>query len=139
MFRAGARGGILGHMTLRQYLFWMALATALCWLGWLSVVWTVDPAEARLLGLALFYATLGLALLGTFSVVGLGARALVRRHEPISRHAATSFRQGVLLTCLMAGALALQAKSLLTWWNLLLFIGTMTTLEFFLISVRSNR
>ena len=126
-------------MTLRQYLFWMALATALCWLGWLSVVWTVDPSETRLLGLVLFYATFCLALIGTFSVLGLGMRALVRRQDPVSRHAATSFRQSVLLTCLLAGALALQANALLTWWNLLLFIGTMTVLEFFLISVRSGR
>ena len=126
-------------MTLRQYLFWMALATALCWLGWLSVVWTVDPSETRLLGLVLFYATFCLALIGTFSVLGLGMRALVRRQDPVSRHAATSFRQSVLLTCLLAGALALQSNALLTWWNLLLFIGTMTVLEFFLISVRSGR
>lgn len=126
-------------MTLRQYFFWMIVSTALSWLGWLSVVWMVDPAEAGLLGLFLFYATLSLAFIGTFSVLGLGFRALARRQEPVSRHAATSFRQSVLLTCLMAGSLALQSRSLLTWWNLLLFIGTITVLEFFLISVRSGR
>ena len=126
-------------MTLRQYFFWMILATALCWLGWLSVVWMVDPAEAGVLGLFLFYAALSLALIGSFSVVGLGLRALARRQEPVSRHAATSFRQSVLLTGLMAGSLALQSRSLLTWWNLLLFVATMTVLEFFLISFRSGR
>lgn len=126
-------------MTLKQYFFWMILATALCWLGWSSIVRMVDPAEAGILGLFLFYAALSLALIGTFSVVGLAFRALTRRHEPVSRHAATSFRQSVLLTGLMAGSLALQSRSLLTWWNLLLFIATMTVLEFFLISFRSGR
>ncbi len=126
-------------MTLRQYFFWMILSTALCWLGWLSVVWMVDPAEAGALGVFLFYSALCLALIGTFSVVGLGSRALLHRQEPVSRHAATSFRQSVLLTCLMAGSLALQSRSLLTWWNLMLFVATMTVLEFFLISVRSGR
>ncbi len=126
-------------MTLRQYLFWMALATALCWLGWASVVWTIDPSEARALGLFLFYATLSLALIGTFSVTGLSVRALLRRHAPITRHAAASFRQGILLTLLLNGSLALQSHSLLTWWNLLLFVATMTFLEFFLISIRTGR
>src|SRR5688572_19215662 len=126
-------------MTLRQYFFWMILATALCWIGWWSVVRVIDPAEGGLLGFFLFYAALCLALIGTFSVAGLAFRALTRRHEPVSRHAATSFRQSVLLTCLMAGSLMLQSRSLLTWWNLLLFIATMTVLEFFLISFRSGR
>ena len=126
-------------MTLRQYFFWMVLVTALCWLGWGSIVRMVDPAEAGILGHFLFYAALCLAMIGTFSVVGLAFRALTRRHEPVSRHAATSFRQSVLLTCLMAGSLALQSRSLLNWWNLLLFIATMTVLEFFLISFRSGR
>jgi hypothetical protein len=126
-------------MTLKQYFFWMVLATALCWLGWGSVIWMVDPAEAGLLGLFVFYAALCLSLIGTFSVAGLAFRALTRHHEPVSRHAATSFRQSVLLTGLMAGSLALQSRSLLTWWNLLLFIATMTVLEFFLISFRSGR
>jgi hypothetical protein len=126
-------------MTLRQYLFWMLLATALCWLGWASVVWTVDPVDAGALGAALFYATLCLALVGTFSVAGLAVRATARRHEPISRHAAVSFRQGVLLTCLLAGSLALQSRALLTWWNLLLFVATVTVLEVFLASIRSGR
>jgi len=126
-------------MTLKQYFFWMILATALCWLGWGSVVWMVDPAEAGALGLFLFYSALALSLIGTFSVVGLAFRALRHRHEPVSRHAATSFRQSLLLTGLLAGSMALQSRSLLTWWNLGLFIATMTVLEFFLISIRSGR
>lgn len=126
-------------MTLRQYLVWMLLMTGLCWLGWWAVVSIVDPGGSGALGLALFYATLVLSLIGTFSIVGLAGRALARRHEPISRHASTAFRQSVLLTGLVAGSLALQSRSLLTWWNLLLFIATLTFLEFFLISVRSGR
>lgn len=126
-------------MTLRQYFFWMILTTALCWFGWWSVVMMVDPSQAGPLGFFLFYAVLVLALIGTFSVIGLGIRALTHRQEPVSRHAATSFRQSVLLTGLVAGSLALQARSLLTWWNLLLFIATLTVLEFFLISFRSSR
>ena len=51
----------------------------------------------------------------------------------------TSTKTAFAAAALMAGALALQSRALLTWWNLLLFIATMTVLEFFLISFRSGR
>lgn len=126
-------------MTLRQYLFWMLLSTALCWLGWLSIVGAVDPMNAGWIGFFIFYAALCLSLIGTFAVIGLAARSLLHRHEPVSRHAATSFRQSLLLTAFLAGSLLLQSHALLTWWNLLLFIATLTVMEFFLISFRSGR
>lgn len=126
-------------MTLRQYLFWMLLATALCWLGWCSVVWGVDPTKAGPLGDVLFYATLCLALVGTFAMAGLAVRALAHRHEPVARHAGVSFRQALLLTVLAAGSLMLQSRSLLTWWNLLLFTATVVALEFFTVSSRAGR
>ncbi len=126
-------------MTLRQYLFWMLVSTALCWMGWFSVVGAVDPVEAGWFGQAIFYSALSLSLVGTFSVIGLAARSFFRRHEPISRHAATSFRQGLLLTTFVIGSLVLQAHALLAWWNLLLFLATLTVAEFFLISFRSGR
>lgn len=126
-------------MTLRQYLFWMLLSTALCWLGWLSVVFTIDPVNSGWIGFVVFYSALGLSLIGTFSVIGLAARSLLHRHEPVSRHAATSFRQSLLLTAFLSGSLILQSYALLTWWNLLLFVATLTVMEFFLISFRSGR
>ena len=126
-------------MTFRQYLFWMALSTALCWLGVFAVIQIVDPSEAGVLGVLLFYAALSLALIGTFSALGMVVRAGLHRHEAVSRHVAVSFRQSLLLTVLVVGSLVLQSRSLLTWWNLLLFAGTLTFLEFFLVSFRSAR
>lgn len=126
-------------MTLRQYLTWMLFSTALCWAGWTAVVVTVDPSETGRLGFALFYATLALSLLGTFAIAGLLGRALFRRREAAVRHVASSFRQGLLLSGFVTGSLALQSHGLLSWWNLLLFVATLTVLEFFLISMRSVR
>ncbi len=117
----------------------MAISTTLCWFGVFSIINIVDPSEGGLLGLLLFYAALCLALIGTFSVLGMLFRAALRRHEAVSRHVAVSFRQSLLLTVLVLGSLILQSRALLTWWNLLLFGGTLTLLEFFLISFRSNR
>lgn len=123
-------------MTLRQYLLWMLLSTGLCWAGWAAVVVTVDPSETGRFGFALFYATLALSLLGTFAMAGLLGRALFRRREAAVRHVVSSFRQGLLLSGFVTGSLALQSRGLLSWWNLLLFVATLTVLEFFLISTK---
>jgi hypothetical protein len=126
-------------MTLRQYLSWMLATTALCWLGWIAVVETIDPSEGGFLAFFLFYAALCLSLVGTFSVAGLVVRAIFGRHEPITRHATTSFRQSLLLTALLVGSLFLRSRALLNWWNLLLFISTLTAAEFLMISFRPSR
>ncbi len=117
----------------------MALSTTLCWIGVFSIVNIVDPLESPTLGLVLFYAALSLALLGTFSALGMLSRTALRRHEAVTRHIASSLRQSLLLTALVVGALFLQSRTILTWWNLLLFAGTLVFLEFFLISFRSSR
>ncbi len=126
-------------MTLRQYLFWMLLSTALCWVGCFSIVTNLDPLTAGWPGFAMFYAILILALIGTFSMLGLALRALRHPGEPLSRHAAVSFRQSLLLAAFAAGSLFLQSRSLLTWWNLLLFLATLAVAEFFLASFRTGR
>jgi hypothetical protein len=126
-------------MTLRHYLFLIGLSTALCLLGFAAVVLTVDPAGVGAFGYVLFYATLGLSLVGLFSVIGLVGRALMRRDTPAARHVSTSFRQALLLCLLTLGSLLLQSRSLLTWWNLLLFLATLVILEFFLTSFRPQR
>lgn len=123
-------------MTFRQYLALMIASTAVCWFGWFSVVRLIDPASAGLLGFALFYASLSLALIGTFAIIGLAGRAAVRPQEPAARHVSASFRQSLLFTTLLTGSLMLQSRSMLNWWNLLFFVGALTILELFLVSWR---
>jgi hypothetical protein len=125
-------------MTLKQYLALMSFCTALCWVGWGVVVRSVDPADG-VLSLGLFYASLGLSLVGTFSVIGLAFRALSRRHEAAVRHVPVSLRQGVLLTTAFMTALVLQSRSLLTGLNSILLIGILCFVELFFISSSSDR
>ena len=124
-------------MTFRRYLILMIVSTAVCWFGWFSVIRFVDPLSAGLLGFSLFYASLGLSLIGTLAVIGLAGRTIVRAHEPVARHVSASFRQGLLFSVLLIGSLMLQSRSMLNWWNLLFFIGAVTILELFLISWKS--
>lgn len=124
-------------MTYKQYLFWMIFATALSWFGLASVVRMIDPMSSGFIGYLFFYLVLSFALIGTLAIIGLTVRAAFRPREAVARHVATSFRQSILLSFLAIGTLLLHGQSILNWWTTLLFIGTLTVAEFFLISYRS--
>lgn len=125
-------------MTLKQYVALMSAITALCWFGWGAIVWNVDPFAAGLFGLALFYCTLALALIGTFSVIGLLIRSRTRREGPIGPHVASSFRQGVLLSALCIACLMLQSLGRLSWATLILTVGAAAAVEYFLLTFRKR-
>ncbi len=127
-------------MTLRQYLALMLAGTALSWTAVGLIVTSVDPTDTQPVIFAIFYASLGLALVGTFSTVGFILRnRLLSRDSVMSRQVAVSFRQSVLLTVLVIAALIMQSRSLLTWLNAGLLVGTITLLEFFFISTKIKR
>lgn len=126
-------------MTYKQFLFWMLFGTLLGWFAFASVVRTIDPMTSGLMGLSFFYLTLGFATMGTLSLIGMLIRTSFRPHVAIARHAGVSFRQSILLTVLAVGSLALHSRSTLNWWTALMFLGTLTIAEFFLISWRGSR
>ena len=87
-----------------------------------------------------FYISLFLALVGTFSVLGFVMRViLLKKHFFLSRQVAVSFRQALLLSLLITAALVLQSRSLLTWWTALLVVAALTLLEFFFITAKIKR
>ncbi|MFA7653613.1 MAG: hypothetical protein WCX97_01025 [Candidatus Magasanikbacteria bacterium] len=117
-------------MTLRQYLILMSLGTLICWGTWVFVILSLDPNSAGTLGLAFFYLSLFLALVGTFSViVFLVRRAIVKNDEVIFRHVKKTFRQSVIFTTLIIFALFLLQEKLLTWWNGIILVVLFVILE----------
>lgn len=126
-------------MTLREYLVLMTAGTTLSWIAVGLIVATVDPDKAPLAVFAVFYASIFLALTGTFSVMGFLLRiGLLKQQLVVSRHVAISFRQSLLLASLSVIVMHLASKSLLNWWNVLLIVSGLTIFEFFFISARST-
>jgi len=81
--------------------------------------------------MALFF-----ALIGTFAIIGFVIRYIFKKDEFAFRQVRMSFRQALWLAVLLVGSLMLEAHDLLAWWNLLIFIGILTVLEFFFIGQR---
>jgi hypothetical protein len=126
-------------MTLRQYLILMTAGTSLSWIAVGLIVATVDPNKAPLAVFAVFYASMFLAMTGTFSVIGFLMRiGLLKQQLVVSRHVAVSFRQSLLLASLVVIAMYLASKSLLNWWNALIIVAGLTIFEFFFISAKNT-
>lgn len=122
-------------MPLSRYLLIMASATLLCWLTWLVTLFNVNPFEAGFLSFLAFYASLFLALCGTFAIVGFVLRAWIfKQDEPHFRHVQKTFRHGLLFSALIILALLLQSQRLLRWWSIILLVLLFTFLEIIFIT-----
>ena len=126
-------------MTYKDYSIVMAIATVAAWVAWIVVLVAIDHSSSGWLGFLFFFLTLGIAIMGTLSIVGAGIRIWIRREELVSRHVSRSFRQGLLLALLGIGALGLLAASLFTWWTALLLILIISLFELVFLSAQKGR
>lgn len=121
-------------MSLKKYLIFMSSATLFSWLAWLIVIFYINPEEAGFVGFAMFYLSLFLALVGSFSLLGFFTRVWFSREEVIFRHLGVATRQSLLFSILLVGSLILQGSGFFRWWSVVLLIAFITLLEFFFIS-----
>ena len=118
-------------MTLRSYLIGMFICSLLCLGSWILILIYVDPTNAGLLEFALFYLSLFFGLAGIFTLVGFYFRRLFAKNEIVFAHIGVSFRQGFFLAIILAGSLLLQNLGMFIWWTAILFIASITLLEFY--------
>lgn len=117
----------------------MSTATFLCWVGWLVVLYYLNPEEAGFVGFLCFYLSLFCALVGTFSLLGFFVRVWFSREPIIFRHLGVSTRQSFWFAMLLVATLMMQGAGFLRWWNALLLIIFLIILEFFFLSRKVMR
>lgn len=126
-------------MTFKGFLLTMSMSTFFAWIGFLIILVNIDPLNSGGYGFLLFYTTLSIALLGTFSVFGTLIRAITNRQELVSRLLVKSMRHAVLLTILFIGSLVLLSRELFTIWTGGLFIMLLGLIEMVYLSAKGNR
>ena len=127
-------------MTFRAYLVLMGLSTVMAWIGWVIVLFNVDPFESGVLGLVMFYVTLCVGIVGTLTLAGLLYRVgIKKRHAVVSREVKVSFRHALLLTAVSVIALILSRQGVLHWWVLIVLIATAAVLEYLSLLVQHSR
>lgn len=125
-------------MTLRSYIVLMILATIACYLGFGAILFFFDPFASGFWALILFYASLFLALIGTFALIGLIVRLIFTKDNLVFKKVTTSFRQGIWLSILSCVTLYLNKINLVNWKYLLPLVGALVLLELFFISYKSK-
>lgn len=125
-------------MSIRGYVFLMFIGTLLAWVAFGGVTANTTPESAGVVGFALFFSTLYVALVGTFALIGLVLRKFLMRSEIPSRQVWVSFRQSFSFALLIVVALFLQSKSLLYWWNLLFLVIALTFVEVAILFLQKN-
>lgn len=118
-------------MKLRTYIIALVLSTALCIVAWVITLQYINPEQAGILGLILFYASFFVSIIGIAALMGLYIRILFSRNEILFAHITPSFRQGVLVAACATILLFLQGTKLLTWWDALLVVLIISLTEFF--------
>lgn len=127
-------------MRLKQYIILMLISAFLAWLALGLIIFGINPDEAGLGVYFLFYVSLLAALSCTLSIFGLAIRSwILKQNGIVSRQAAESFRQAMLLSAFFVGILYFQSKHILNWRIIILFIAALSMLEFFLISYRPRQ
>jgi hypothetical protein len=116
----------------------MILATIACYLGLGAILFFFDPLAGGFWALILFYASLFLALVGTFALIGLISRLIFTKDNLVFKKVTTSFRQGIWLSLLSCVSLYLNKIKLLDWRYLLPLILALVLLELFFISYKSK-
>lgn len=117
----------------------MGSATLLCWGAVGAVLSAVDPFATSMFGIALFYGSLALALMGTFALAGIIIRKVFFHEEPRFVQVAVAFRQSILFAFLVVTLLMLSHAQLLRWWLIPVVIAFFTVIEYLLLSISQHR
>lgn len=129
-------------MSLRAYLIIMTIGALICWLAWFFVVGSIDPSSAGTIGFIFFYASLFLALTGSFAIIGfLIRKKIVKNDDVVFHHVKHTFRQGIIIAATLIIALMLLQANLLAWWNAILLLFLFFIMESIIFTSRkySNR
>lgn len=116
-------------MTLLQLVLLIFSFSAMLWAAWVWILYSIDPLTTNWPGFLFFYLTLGLALMGTFALLGLFIRH--RRHPELLLFdkVVISFRQAVWFSLLSVSLLFLQGGHWLHWWNALPIFAALVVIE----------
>lgn len=120
-------------MTFKQFIALIFIATASLWLGWWWTVISIDPYATNILGFLLFYLTLFLSLVGSFTLLGVYVRKMRMPDALLFHLVKLSSRQGILLAVFLLVLLLLQSQRWLQIWNVLLVLAIAFIVEFTLV------
>ncbi len=121
-------------MTHAYYIIGVFVISILGWTSWIVVINKLSPFMSGSLALGLFYASLFIALTGTFSILNYYLRISLSKGKNYFQHLNTALRQGSLLSIMVCVGLIFQRLRVLTWWDALLILIIVLLIEYYFMS-----
>jgi len=116
-----------------NYLILLFIGTVIAWLAVLGVLYYLEPSSG-LVALIPFYASLFLALFGSFALVNFLMRVKVFRQELIIKKMPLIFRQSLWFSLLLILSLWFKSRGWFSLLNVGLLIGLFALAEFLCLS-----
>lgn len=104
-------------MRFQVILFGVRFFTVLSLGTWLFVLFSVDPEESGMPGVAIFLGALFSFLAGFLTLILVGLSRKFLGDESAAHAFGGSFRQAFLLALFAVGILVLSREGVLAWWN----------------------
>lgn len=120
-------------MIRNPYILSITVATVLGWASWFVVLNKMGPFVPGYLPLVLFYASLFIALTGTFALLVYYLREWLG-NKAEGAYFNTALREGTLLSIMINTGLIFQRLRVLTWWDALLLLLIIILLEFYVLA-----
>lgn len=119
----------------------MALASVLSWGAWVLVIYSIDPLQAGLPALVLFYLTLSMGMVGVLTLLGVVYRVYVlKRQGVVLREVRVAFRHALFLAFGAVLSLILSRQGYFQWWTVVTLVAGMSVIEYlFLLGETSRR
>jgi len=117
------------NFSAKRYFYSLVFVLLLSLGALLYLIIKVNPTTAEFSQIGLFYATLFLLGLSTFTLAGYIFRVSSSRNSPLKIFAYTSLRQGILFSLLLVVCLFLQSLRALSILSVVLLVVSITLLE----------
>lgn len=126
-------GIIIDSMTVKTFIAGIIFCALMGIVSWVSILINVDPTQGAF-AIFLFYLTLAVFSVSLFTLIGFFLRKFFSpRTIPFSL-VGVSFRQAVLLSVVVIGTLLFQNLRILSWWSIILLVGSVVLMELYFIS-----
>jgi hypothetical protein len=127
-------------MPYARFLVFMAIATLLGLLGWIYVLFSIDPFTSGWIGPVSFYVSLGVVCVGGFFLLGALLHRLTSKEGPVlPRHVRAWFRRSFLLSLGTIVSLLLASIDRFSFLVFFLFLLVLFLLEGFFLFVHQGR
>lgn len=118
-------------MALRLYLIGLISTLLLSSFLWLLLIFSINPFQAPLWIIILFYIAFFVAWTSVFALINFYLKVHLGNHEVIFSHIKPSLRQAALLSIILTAIVFFEQIKVLNWWVFGMFVVSIGLIELF--------